>query len=65
MNFKDILEQAQNGSELAIKQLIELYRPLLIKESIVDGFYDEDLFQELLICLHHCIYNFKIDFYCK
>jgi len=36
------------------------YRPLLVKESICNGFFDEDLYQELCITLVNCIRNFRI-----
>ena len=37
-----------------------MYRPLLIKNSIIDGSYDEDLFQELSITLLKCIIQFRV-----
>jgi hypothetical protein len=55
MSFKDILVQARQGSEDAINQLLEMYRPLLIKGGILNGQFDEDLYQEQCITLLHCI----------
>ena len=60
MNFKDLLLQAKDGSESAVIQLLELYKPLLLKESLHDGRFDEDLYQELCITLLGCIRNFRI-----
>ena len=37
-----------------------MYRPLLFKESCVNGIFDEDLFQELSATLIHCIRLFKL-----
>ena len=60
MNFKDLLLQAKDGSESAVIELLELYKPLLLKESLHDGKFDEDLYQELCITLLGCIRNFRI-----
>lgn len=60
MNFKDILICAQQGSEPAIEEIMARYKSLLLKESICDGVFDEDLYQELCITLLSCIRNFRI-----
>jgi DNA-directed RNA polymerase specialized sigma24 family protein len=59
MNFKELLEDARTNRESAEK-LIEMYRPMLLKASIVDREYDEDLYQELMIVLLRCIRIFPI-----
>lgn len=40
MRFKDLLLQAKAGDEKAFGELLIMYRPLLLKESIVDGVFD-------------------------
>ncbi len=55
MNFKELLLLAKNNEDFAIKKLLEMYKPLLIKESIVDGVFDEDLYQEIRMTFLHCI----------
>ncbi|MDE6261191.1 MAG: helix-turn-helix domain-containing protein [Oscillospiraceae bacterium] len=60
MNFKDILTQAQHGSEQAIAEVMARYKSLLLKESVCRGLFDEDLYQELCIILLNCIRNFRI-----
>lgn len=60
MNFKELLMQAKAGSPAAINSLLQMYRPLLLKESIVDGVLDEDLYQEQCVALLHCIEVFKV-----
>ena len=60
MNFKEVLLQAKSGEQRAALTVLELYKPLLVKESIVDGVYDEDLYQELCMTLLHCIRVFKV-----
>ena len=46
MSFKDLLYCAKAGDEAAFAQILDMYRPLLLKESIINGVFDEDLFQE-------------------
>lgn len=47
MNFKDLLLRAKDGDQQAKEEIFLMYRPLLFKESCVNGIFDEDLFQEL------------------
>lgn len=60
MNFEELLTQAKCGSKTALDEILTRYRPLLVKESICNGFFDEDLYQELCIILLNCIRNFRI-----
>lgn len=60
MNFKQLLEQAKNGNQQAVTELLMIYRPLLLKESILDNSLDEDLFQELCLVFLRCIEKFRI-----
>ena len=60
MNFKDMLLQAKGGNESAITEILERYKPLLLKESLHNGRFDEDLYQKLCITLLNCIRNFKV-----
>ena len=60
MDFMELLKQAKAGNEPAIAEILEMYQPLLIKNSIIDGSYDEDLFQELSITLLKCIIQFRV-----
>lgn len=59
MDFEEILFRAKMGDTLAVEQIIEMYQPLLIKNALVNGVFDEDLYQELLIELLKCIRYFK------
>lgn len=43
-----------------VSQIIEMYKPLLIKESIINGHFDEDLFQEECITLLRCVEMFRL-----
>ena len=59
MNIKDLLILAKLGDSSAMETLFETYRPLLLKASIIDGEFDEDLFQELQIVFMHCVQVFR------
>lgn len=59
MNFDEVLFLAQAGNEAATGQILEMFRPLLIKQSLVNGRFDEDLYQELVVEVLKCIRSFK------
>ena len=59
MNFKDLLIDAKIGVESAIEKITEMYKPLLLKESTVEGVFDEDLYQELWMTLLDCVRKIK------
>ena len=59
MNFEEVLYRAQTGDKEAVLQILEMFRPLLIKNSLVNGRFDEDLYQELRIELLKCIRGFR------
>ena len=44
----------------AVLKILEIYKPLLIKNAIVNGRFDEDLYQELVSTLLQCIQRFQI-----
>lgn len=60
MNFEELLLQAKAGEEQAAVAMLEMYKPLLIKSSVLGGSFDEDLYQELCIVLLKCIRQFRI-----
>ena len=60
MDFRMLLLSAQAGNAEAVERLLILYRPLLLKESVVEGQFDEDLYQELCIVFLRCIHGFRI-----
>ena len=60
MSFEDMLLRAKLGDEIARGWLLEKYKPLLIKTSIIDKRFDEDLYQELCIIVIKCVEKFSI-----
>ena len=48
MSFYEVLLRAKCGDHAAAEKLFAMYRPLLVKESILLETFDEDLYQELL-----------------
>ena len=60
MEFKEMLIRAKRGEKNAQEKLLEMYRPLLMRDSIVEGVFDEDLYQELCYRFIYCIDKFDI-----
>ena len=60
MNFKELLLRAQADDQQAKEKLLSLYQPLLMKEAVINGVFDEDVYQELCITLLTCIRRFQI-----
>lgn len=60
MSFKELLIRAQSGDAQASQDILEMYKPLLVRESILDGVFDEDMYQELCLTLLYCIKKFRI-----
>ncbi|MCX4339679.1 MAG: helix-turn-helix domain-containing protein [Lachnospiraceae bacterium] len=60
MNFKELLLSAKENRSEAVSQILLMYKPLLAREAIEDGVFDEDLYQELCITLIRCIGMFHI-----
>ena len=60
MSFEVSLQQAKQGNTQAIFEIVEMYKPLIIRNAIVEGFFDEDLYQELIRVLLSCIKRFEL-----
>ena len=56
--FNDLLQRAPYCQASAV-ELIDMYRPLIMKLAIVDGEYDEDLYQELIETFLISVKTFK------
>ncbi|MBO5512637.1 MAG: helix-turn-helix domain-containing protein [Oscillospiraceae bacterium] len=59
MNFKEMMIRAKRGENEAQEELLRMYQPLLSKEAIVDGVFDEDLYQELCFRFIRCLEKFE------
>ena len=59
MEFEELLFLAKADDKQAVEQIVEMYRPLVIKNALVNGIFDEDLYQELMVELMKCIRYFK------
>ena len=59
MNFEEVLFRAKMGDHVATVRILEMFRPLLIKNSLINGRFDEDLYQELRIEVLRCIKKYK------
>lgn len=60
MSFEKMLKQAKENDADAIMALLDLYQPLLTHAAVVDGRFDEDLYQELCTAFLRCIRLFRI-----
>lgn len=60
MNFKELMERAKNGNQAAVTEFLMMYRPMLLKMSIVNNNLDEDPYQELCLVFLRCIEKFRL-----
>lgn len=60
MEFEEILFRAKNGEDAALQQMLETFHPMLIRNALVNGWFDEELYQELLLETMRCIDNFHL-----
>lgn len=59
-SFRKLIFKAKLGDNEAISEILELYKALIYKESIVNDIFDPDLNQLLYKTLYQCILRFKI-----
>ena len=59
--FKVLLQKAKQGEKKAKLEIIEIYRPLMLKSAFVGGRFDEDLYQEYIYTILLCIRKFPMD----
>ena len=63
MEFRETLWKARGYDRKAMMEIIEMYRPLMIKYAVVNGRFDEDLYQEFVYTMLQCILEFPIEKY--
>ena len=59
-DFRTLLQEAVYGSHDALEEILTMYEPLINKHSYVNGKFDEDLHQYLLITIALTISKFKV-----
>ena len=58
--FDVVLSRAKMGDKEAIEEIYQMFRPLLVKNALDFGVFDEDLYQELCQTLLICINKFRL-----
>jgi len=48
-SFHELLRQAIDGEPEAVDEILRLYMPLINRNSVVDGVFDEDCRQYILL----------------
>lgn len=61
MTFMELLLSAKLGSTSAVEELFARYKNLLRKYSVVNGVFDEDLYQEQCVLFVRCIEIFDVN----
>ena len=59
MEFEEILFRAQQRDKKAVERILEMFHPMLIRNALIKGIFDEDLYQELVIEVLRCIRYFR------
>lgn len=60
MDFEQLLIYAKGGDQKAQEEILSMYKPLLVKNSMDRSVFDEDLYQELSTTLLECIRKFRM-----
>lgn len=60
MTFIELLLAAKEGSASAFEILFDRYKNLLRKYSVINGVFDDDLYQEKCMIFVHCIEIFEV-----
>lgn len=59
MEFDEFLFRDQQGDKKAVERILEMFHPMLIRNALIKGIFDEDLYQELVIEVLRCIRYFR------
>ena len=60
MTFEELLLKAKTGDKKAKDDIFQMYKPLLVKKSMLYNVFSEDLYQELSETVMECIIKFSI-----
>ena len=59
-DFERTLDAAQKGDAEAMMNLLTMFRPLLVQYSMINGRFNEDLMQSLVVKFMKAVRCFKI-----
>ena len=65
MEFEEILFRAQQGDKKAVERILEMFHPMLIRNALIKGIFDEDLYQEFVYTMLQCILKFPVEKYAQ
>ena len=60
MEFKELLIRAKRGENEASEKLLKMYEGLIVRNAIINGIFNEDLYQELCYKFLLCIDKFNL-----
>ena len=60
MEFKELLIRAKRGENNAREELLKMYEGLIVRNAIVNGVFNEDLYQDLCYKFLLCIDKFNL-----
>jgi len=58
MNFTETLMAAKQNDSAAKERLLKMYNPYILKSSMINNCFDEDLYQNLAHVFLKCINSF-------
>lgn len=58
--LREVFNSAKNGDQIAMEKMLKMFRPLIYKNSFIDGKFDEDCFQDISIKFISCIKTFEL-----
>lgn len=61
MDFDELLVRSKMGDADALEAMYFLFRPLLLRKSIPNNVFEEDLFQMQCETLLKCVRGFRMD----
>ena len=60
MEFKELLIRAKRGEKDALEKLLKMYEGLIVRNAIVNGIFNEDLYQDLCYKFLRCVDAFEV-----
>ena len=61
MNFERLMIRCKAGNRKALEIIFLMFKPLIVKKSMLNGKFEEDLFQLQCETLLKCIKGFRMD----